>query len=125
LPECRKPHCSRVLLSVLVLSCAMVAAVAISAQEPASQQKRPRRVADSASQVPKPSPNSVEEVGEGDVIRVETQLVSVPAIVTNSLGRPVPALRAENFVVFEVGKQRAIANFGTTDAPFQVAMTLD
>jgi VWFA-related protein len=125
LPQCSKWHCARVSLLVLVLWSALVAVATISAQEPASQQKRPRRVADSATQVPKPSPNSGEEVGEGDIIRVETQLVSVPTIVTNGLGRPVPALRAENFVIFEDGKPQAIANFGTTEAPFEIALLLD
>jgi len=120
-----KWHFARGFLLVLVLWCALVAVANITAQEPASQQKRPRRVADSASQVPKPSPNSAEEVGEGDIIRVETQLVSVPAIVTNSLGRPVSALRAENFVIFEDGKPQTIANFGTTEAPFEIALLLD
>lgn len=120
-----KWHFARGFLLVLVLWCALVAVANISTQEPASQQKRPRRVADSASQVPKPSPNSAEEVGEGDIIRVETQLVSVPAIVTNSLGRPVSALRAENFVIFEDGKPQTIANFGTTEAPFEIALLLD
>jgi len=120
-----KWHFARGFLLVLVLWCALVAVANITTQEPASQQKRPRRVADSASQVPKPSPNSAEEVGEGDIIRVETQLVSVPAIVTNSLGRPVSALRAENFVIFEDGKPQTIANFGTTEAPFEIALLLD
>jgi VWFA-related protein len=123
--QCSKWHSARVLLLVLALWCAIVAVATISAQEPASQQKRPRRVADSATQVPKPSPNSGEEVDAGDVIRVETQLVSVPTIVTNNLGRPVPGLRPENFVLFEDGKPQAIANFGTTEAPFEIALLLD
>jgi Ca-activated chloride channel homolog len=123
--QCSKWHSARGFWLVLGLWCALVAVATISAQEPASQQKRPRRVADSATQAPKPSPNSGEEVGEGDIIRVETQLVSVPTIVTNALGRPVPALRAENFVIFEDGKPQAIANFGTTEAPFEIALLLD
>ena len=58
------------------------------AQQPTQQ--RPRRVAgaDNASQQNSQPPNG-EEVDEGDVLRVETQLVSVPAVVTNRNGRPI------------------------------------
>jgi VWFA-related protein len=68
---------------------------------------------------------TVDEVDEGDVVRVETQLVSVPAVVTNSAGRPLTGLRAENFLLFENGKQQKITNFATTEAPFEIALLLD
>jgi Ca-activated chloride channel family protein len=94
----------------------------------ASQQidkQRPRRV--NADQPPSPAPadKSAEELDEGDVVRVETQLVSVPAVVTNNLGRPLTGLRAENFLLFENGQQQKIANFATTEAPFEIALLLD
>ena len=90
------------------------------AQEP--PQQRPRRVNPVESQQPeKPS----DEVDEGDVVRVETQLVSVPAVVTNKAGRPITGLHAENFLLFENGQQQKIANFATTDAPFEIALLLD
>jgi Ca-activated chloride channel family protein len=59
------------------------------------------------------------------VVRVDTQLVSVPAIVTNSLGRPVSGLRLDNFIIYEDGQKQTIANFGTTEAPFEIALLLD
>ena len=92
-----------------------------------AKQERPRRVTkDEAQSAAKASPEpSAEEVDEGDVVRVETQLVSVPTVVTNSLGRPVPGLRAENFVLFENGQQQKITNFATTEAPFEIALLLD
>lgn len=74
--------------------------------------------------MPAPEP-AAEEVDEGDVVRVETQLVSVPAVVTNTSGRPVPGLRAENFLLFENGQQQQITNFATTEAPFEIALLLD
>lgn len=95
---------------------------------PQEKQERPRRVA--GTQNPPPTNNSSntstgEEVDEGDVVRVETQLVSVPTVVTNSLGRPFSGLRAENFLLFENGQPQAIANFGTTETPFEIALLLD
>jgi Ca-activated chloride channel family protein len=64
-------------------------------------------------------------VGEGDVVRVETQLVSVPAVVTDAAGHPLAGLRAENFRVFENNQPQTISNFATTEAPFEVALLLD
>jgi Ca-activated chloride channel family protein len=97
----------------------------ITGQQP--NQQRPRRVTTDQPQSPaKTSSGSpTEEVEEGDVVRVETQLVSVPAVVTNSAGRPLPGLRAENFLLFENGQQQKIANFATTEAPFEIALLLD
>jgi len=97
----------------------------VTGQQP--NQQRPRRVTKDESQSPAKTSQepSAEEVDEGDVVRIETQLVSVPAVVTNSAGRPVPGLRAENFLLFENGQQQKITNFATTEAPFEIALMLD
>jgi Ca-activated chloride channel family protein len=64
-------------------------------------------------------------VDEGDVVRVDTQLVSVPAVVTDGAGRPLSGLRPENFRLIEDGQPQTIANFGTTETPFEIALLLD
>jgi len=94
------------------------------AQEPTQQ--RPRRVAGSDSSSPQPNqtPNG-EEVDEGDVLRVETRLVSVPTVVTTRNGRPIANLKLENFRVFEDGKPQTLTNLGTAQAPFEIALVLD
>ena len=99
-------------------------------QGQANQQQRPRKVGatptPSATPVSQPQTNSSgEEVDEGDVVRVETQLVSVPAVVTDRNGHPLTGLRAENFVVLEDGKPQRVTNFATTEAPFEIAILLD
>ncbi len=99
-----------------------------AAQQP--NQQRPRRVNPQAVPQATPPPavadkTPVDEVDEGDVVRVETQLVSVPAVVTNKTGRPITGLRSENFLLFENGKQQEITNFATTEAPFEIALLLD
>src|SRR5207302_10384683 len=58
-------------------------------------------------------------------VRVETQLVSVPTVVTDRAGHPITGLRAENFAVFEDGQPQHVTNFATTDAPFEIALLLD
>jgi len=96
--------------------------------------QRPRRV----SPTPAPTPQSApapqappqkkaagEEVDENDVVRIETQLVSVPAVVTDRTGRPLTGLSAADFQIFEDGRPQQIANFSTTEAPFEVALLLD
>lgn len=103
--------------------------VSITAQQP--KQQRPRRVtieqpqAAAKTSPPATASDKVDEVDDGDVVRVETQLVSVPAVVTNSAGRPVTGLRADNFLLFENGRQQKITNFATTEAPFEIALLLD
>lgn len=108
-------------LAALLLFCPALA------QESQTRQ-RPRRVNPPASQPTRPAAPAVsgpQEVDEDDVVRVETQLVSVPAVVTDRAGRPVTGLKADNFLVFEDGRPQKIANFATTEAPFEVALLLD
>jgi Ca-activated chloride channel family protein len=117
------------LVSALICSLILVsAALPVAGQQPNPQ--RPRRVNPDRDQPPAPADNSAdnsaaEEVDEGDVVRVETQLVSVPTVVTTSTGRPLAGLRAENFLLFENGQQQQIASFATTEAPFEIALLLD
>jgi VWFA-related protein len=73
----------------------------------------------------KKTPPEPQEVDEGDVVRVDTQLVSVPAVVTDSSGRPLAGLKPENFRLIEDGQPQTITNFGTTDTPFEIALLLD
>lgn len=91
-----------------------------------SKQKRPRRVgADESGPSKAAEKSQTEEVDEGDVVRVDTQLVSVPAVVTNSGGRPLAGLREGNFLVYENGQPQKIATFATTEVPFEIALLLD
>ena len=65
------------------------------------------------------------ETVEGDVIRFDTSLVTVPVTVLDRYGRYVPLLRRESFQVFENGLQQKIAYFATTDSPFSVVLLID
>ena len=130
--QVRQVFIRRCLQTILTLLFGGLLVIGAQQPEQRSQEQRPRKVTTQASPSPSASPSVVkppvdegEEIDEGDVVRVETQLVSVPAIVTNRAGRPVPHLRAANFVVFENGIKQEIVNFGTTDAPFEIALLLD
>jgi len=62
---------------------------------------------------------------DDEPIRVETQLVDVPLIVTDKAGKPILNLKQNNFTIYEDGKKQEIAEFAATDAPFEVALLLD
>src|SRR6185503_5178597 len=66
-----------------------------------------------------------EEVGEGDVVRVNTSLVTVPVSVLDRQGRFIPNLQREDFRVFENGVEQSIAYFEPAEKPFTVALLLD
>jgi VWFA-related protein len=84
--------------------------------------KPPTPTQDSQPAVPQPTP---EEVGEGDVLRVNTTLVTVPVSVTDRDGRYVPDLEKEDFHIYEDGVEQQIAYFATTEKPFTVVLVLD
>jgi len=117
-----------ILAKLLIAMCAAVL-LSVIVERPHAQQitqqptQRPRRVTptDQTTESKKPG----DEVDEGDVVRVDTQLVSVPAVVTDSAGHPVSGLRPENFRLIEDGQPQTIANFGTTETPFEIALLLD
>jgi Ca-activated chloride channel homolog len=113
-------------------------AVVSQAAAPQTTSSRPRRVAGVPSlaattpnsiplnttppAVPEPS---VEEVSAGDVVRIDTTLVTVPVSVLDRQGRFIPGLKREDFHLFEDGVEQAIAYFEPTEKPFTVALLLD
>jgi VWFA-related protein len=76
----------------------------------------------SSNAISQPTP---EEVDEGDVVRVDTLLVTVPVSVLDRQGRFVPNLTREDFTVFENGVEQPIAYFEPAEKPFTVALLLD
>jgi Ca-activated chloride channel homolog len=66
-----------------------------------------------------------QDISEGDVIRVNTTLVTVPVRVMDRKNRYISDLRQEQFRVFENGVEQQIAYFASADKPFTVALLLD
>jgi Ca-activated chloride channel family protein len=126
------------LLFLTLLAAALLANAARIAHGQTTQaptqapQQRPRRVNTPTDQSP-PAKSSTNtngrsgpvEVGDDEVLRVDTQLVPVPVVVRDKTGRPVANLRAENFTLYEDGRPQRITNFSTTEAPFEIALLLD
>jgi Ca-activated chloride channel family protein len=85
--------------------------------QPPSSEKAVNPTASSAA------PASTDESAE--VVRVETNLITIPVSVFDRDGLYVAGLRQQDFKVFEDGKEEDIAYFGRTDKPFTVALLLD
>ncbi len=115
---------------------------------PQNQQSQPPATPDDAAQSSRPSrapvlggtnrnPNEQqpaatstqnagpEEVSEGDIVRVNTTLVSIPVSVMDRDGKYIPNLRKEDFRIWEDGVEQQVAYFASTEKPFTVALLID
>ena len=72
-----------------------------------------------------PKDNTPEEFGEGDTLRVDTTLVSIPVSVMDRNGKFIPNLRKEDFHIWENGVEQQVAYFASVDKPFTVALVID
>jgi VWFA-related protein len=65
------------------------------------------------------------ETIEGDTLRVNTSLVTVPVSVMDRNGKYVPNLQRRDFHVFDNGVEQRVAYFATVDQPFTVVFLID
>lgn len=80
------------------------------------------------TQITTPSTDTKDEepeIEENDIVRVSTNLITVPAEVMDRNGRYIGSLRREDFRVFENGVEQEIAYFASVEQPFTVALLLD
>lgn len=66
-----------------------------------------------------------DEVGEGEILRITANLVTVPVTVINRQGQYVVDLRQTDFQLYEDGVEQTIAHFSNVDRPFSVALLID
>ena len=66
-----------------------------------------------------------EEVGEGDIVRVNTTLVTIPVSVMDRDGKYIPNLRKEDFRIWDEGVEQQAAYFASTEQPFTVVLMID
>lgn len=62
---------------------------------------------------------------DDEVLRVETNLITIPVSVFDRNGLYIPGLRQNDFKIYEDGVEQSIAYFGTADKPFTVALLID
>ncbi len=106
-------------LLISILSMALIVSVITFTPDTAAQsQSRPR-------QQPQPTP-SPQQVGEGEVIRVDTELVTLTATVTDARGRYLADLKQSDFTVYEDGVKQELAYFSTGDrVPMSLGILFD
>jgi VWFA-related protein len=69
---------------------------------------------------------TTEEVAEGDVIRVDAQLVTLSlSVIDRSTNRGLPGLSETQFKLFEDGAQQRIVHFDSSSAPFDLVLVID
>lgn len=94
-----------------------------------SKDKAPGVAASSSPNAGASAPTANQKDGEivedDGIIRIETNLVTIPVAVVDRNNRFVPDLRQADFQVFEDGKPQEIAYFANTEQPFTVVMLID
>ena len=79
-----------------------------------------------AAGTPAPVSTGPEEISEGDVIRVDTELVSVNvSVVDRGTNRGVNDLTKDNFRLYEDSVAQQIAHFESASAPFNLVLLID
>ncbi len=73
----------------------------------------------------KPTIENPTTFQDDEVLKVETNLVSIPVKVMDKNGRFIVGLAKEDFQVFEDGKPQTIEYFGNLEQPFTVVLILD
>ena len=116
-----------ILIVATVVLLFLLLVVVVFAQSPAHPRPASSQPAPSPTPISgKPSPSPAgEEIGEDDVIKVSTNLVTSAALVIGRDRKYVPTLRREDFHVFEDGVEQQLAYFAAVDEPFTVALLID
>jgi Ca-activated chloride channel family protein len=120
----------RVPVLFLAVLFSMALAGAVYAQTPQPQRTAPvLRSGGTYSSNQSESQNAASkesnEVDAGDVVRVSTSLITVPALVMDRNGRYIPNLKKEDFRIYEDGVEQSVSYFASVERPFTVALMLD
>jgi VWFA-related protein len=100
-------------LCIVLILCASV--IELKAQATRSRHTEPTKETQS---IP-PEPQTI------DVIKVDSNLVSVPVIVSDRQGRYIPNLSVDKFTLFDNDAAQKIADFDAAEQPLNVAILLD
>ena len=79
----------------------------------------------SAASTPDDKPENVE-IGEGDIIRVDSQLVTLNiSVIDRSTSRGLAGLVQSDFRLFEDGQEQRVVQFESSSAPFDLVLLID
>lgn len=123
-------------LYVFLISLSSLSLVSLSL---AQSGVRPRVIVDNPQRPSQPAPEDssggsinpptdttvTSVTSNDDVLRVETNLVTVPVTVMDRSGNYVPNLQKQDFQLYENDVEQHVAYFYSVDKPFSVALILD
>jgi VWFA-related protein len=112
-------------LFALIFSGARVANAQTLADMPPPPPAPPVKRVVIAPPVVKPTPEPEPEFDANDVVRVSTNLITVPTEVLDRSGRYIGNLRQNDFRIYENGVEQEVAYFASIEQPFTVALLLD
>ena len=129
-------------LSLKAVLAALLISLSLSASAAAQAGRNRQQSADPKKKVERPvNPPTDEQDKEGreqdavtdgisdqqeiDTLKVDTNLVTVPVIVSDRSDKYIPDLKQEEFTVYEDGVKQDISFFETVSAPFNVVLMLD
>src|SRR4030095_2355377 len=74
---------------------------------------------------PKPTPTPPEEFGEGEVVRVDTELVTLNVRVIDRNNRPIDNVRENELHVYEDGVEQPLTLFTREEVPISYGLAVD
>lgn len=107
--------------------CTLILCLGAALTIPAQTAPRPPESKDEVNKSQQAAPsagNEQDELAE-DVVRVDTNLVSIPVTVMDRAGKFITDLRREDFRVYENGVEQQVAFFAPVEQPFTVVLLLD
>ncbi|MCC6327179.1 MAG: VWA domain-containing protein [Acidobacteria bacterium] len=117
------------LLIIAVVGLAAVPCVSAQSRRVAPTRSNEKRNQDGrpkeASPTPTPTPAAEPVDDGGDVISIDTRLISIPVRVLDRKNRFIGGLKKENFRIFEDGVEQELGYFTNEAQPFTVALVLD
>lgn len=114
----------RLLCTTAILLAALYSSNAQSGRVTGYSESSPSKVTNK-SQLPATSTRSRTSPDDAEVVRVPTDLVTIPVRITTPAGKPVADLRRDEFKIFENGVEQEIAYFSNEEQPFTVVLVLD
>ncbi len=115
-------HATALLLLLLLLFCLAASPAAAQGRRPGLSRRPPAPAPAPAAPAP---PAGVEPATPETTIKVDVNLVTFPATVTDAYGRYVGSLRPEHFTLLEDGAPQGISLFHNEIVPVSVGVVID
>lgn len=107
----------------LICTAALLLAFSLASFGQSPRRPPQKRTTIPAQPVPEPSPQPTP--AETETLKIDTNLVTIPVIVTDRTGHYLPDVQQDELTIFEDGVQQKIAFFQKVSAPFHLVLMLD